>query len=83
MDVQIEQFFNDCYWEFERSIRQIFLDETIGVLNKISRTNDIIKSTEFRTVVDNMNIKLNKVIELCFTFRTSVLLYLLCLIGKF
>lgn len=82
-DVALEQFFNDCYWEFERSIRQIFLDETIGVLNKISRTNDIIKSTEFRTVVDNMNIKLNKVIELCFTFRTSVLLYLLCLIGKF
>ncbi len=76
-------FFNDCYWQYKRGIRQIFQDKSISISKRIDKANIVIKSAEYQLILHNTNTEKNKIMKKALNCKSCIVLYMLFLIGKY
>lgn len=78
-----QRFWQDCYWQYERSIKRIFQSHRITLREKLSTVNSIIRSEEYCFLVKKVNSSSNVIVRHFCERKNSIGIYLLHKIGKY
>lgn len=76
-------FYQDAYFQYERSIRRIFDDKKLKFSNKLKEANQVMNSSEYQNSVKMNRALKNKIMKCLCSRKTSLGLYIVYRLGKY
>lgn len=76
-------FYQDLYFQYERSIRRIFEDVELNLHEKILTANKVMQSSGYQCIVRNNQIAKNRIMQFLCSRKTSIGLYIMFKLEKY